>query len=144
MEYRVIKSEKEYKEYSRRVFELFQKKPTKKVEDEIELLDLLINKWEQEHSHVKKMDPVQLLNHLMEVHAVNRDTLVKLLDVDKSTISLIINYKRGLSKSVIRKLSQFFKLSQEAFNRPYELKKDGSRGPKKVILKTKLSVKTSP
>jgi HTH-type transcriptional regulator/antitoxin HigA len=34
----------------------------------------------------------------------------------------MLNYKKGLSKDTIRILSERFKLKQEAFNRPYELK----------------------
>jgi HTH-type transcriptional regulator/antitoxin HigA len=122
MEYKLIKSEKEYKAYSNRVWELSQKKPSKKIEEEIELLDLLIDKWEKEHSNVKSMDPIQLLKYLMENRNMDRDELIDILDVNKSMVSLILNYKRGLSKNAIRKLSQFFKVSQEAFNQNYELK----------------------
>jgi HTH-type transcriptional regulator/antitoxin HigA len=37
-------------------------------------------------------------------------------------VSEILNYKKGFSKSIIRQLSTYFKVSQEAFNRPYALK----------------------
>ena len=33
----------------------------------------------------------------------------------------MLNYKKGLSKQVIRKLADHFKVRQEAFNRPYKL-----------------------
>jgi len=33
----------------------------------------------------------------------------------------MLNYKKGLSKEAIRKLSAYFKVSQEAFNRPHKL-----------------------
>ncbi len=44
------------------------------------------------------------------------------LKVSKGLVSDIINYKKGLSKEIIRLLSDYFKVSQEAFNRPYKLK----------------------
>ena len=50
--------------------------------------------------------------------------LVDILDLSKGTISKILNYPKGLSKDTIRKLSDFFKVSQEAFNRPYKLKNE--------------------
>ena len=37
------------------------------------------------------------------------------------TVSKILNYHKGLSKETIRKLVDFFKVSQETFNRLYEL-----------------------
>ncbi|GAB3366511.1 hypothetical protein GCM10027566_38160 [Arachidicoccus ginsenosidivorans] len=33
----------------------------------------------------------------------------------------MLHYKKGLSKEAIIKLSAYFKVSQEAFNRPYKL-----------------------
>jgi len=36
-------------------------------------------------------------------------------------VSEILHYKKGLSKDAIRILAAHFKLSQEAFNRPYPL-----------------------
>ena len=41
--------------------------------------------------------------------------------MSKGLVSDILNYKKGLSKEVIRKLAERFKVSQEAFNRPYKL-----------------------
>ncbi len=38
------------------------------------------------------------------------------------TFSKILNYHIGLSKETIRTLSEFFKMTQKTFNRPYELK----------------------
>jgi HTH-type transcriptional regulator/antitoxin HigA len=42
--------------------------------------------------------------------------------MSKGYVSDILHYKKGLSKEVIRKLAERFKLSQSAFNRPYKLK----------------------
>jgi HTH-type transcriptional regulator/antitoxin HigA len=47
--------------------------------------------------------------------------LAALLYVGKSTVSDILNRRRGLSKDVIRRLASHFQVAQEAFNRPYEL-----------------------
>jgi HTH-type transcriptional regulator / antitoxin HigA len=47
--------------------------------------------------------------------------LVELLNISKGYVSDILNYKKGLSKDLIRKLADHFKVSQEAFNRPYKL-----------------------
>ena len=47
--------------------------------------------------------------------------LVNLLEISKGYVSDILHYKKGLSKDVIRKLAERFKVSQEAFNRHYKL-----------------------
>jgi HTH-type transcriptional regulator/antitoxin HigA len=58
----------------------------------------------------------------MKVNKLQPADLASILGVGKSLVSDILNYRRGLSKEVIRKLSERFKVSQELFNRPYKLK----------------------
>ena len=58
----------------------------------------------------------------MEDHDLKPKDLSEILDVSKGYISDILHYKKGLSKEVIRTLSTYFKVSQEAFNRPHKLK----------------------
>jgi HTH-type transcriptional regulator/antitoxin HigA len=48
-------------------------------------------------------------------------TMMEILDINKGTLSKILSYKEGLSKEVIRKLADHFKVSQEAFNKPYPI-----------------------
>lgn len=121
MNYTIIKSNKQYNAYCKLLMNLDLGKKSVKTEDEMELLELLIGKWETEHLASKKLDPVQLLNYLIENNNIERGTLISRLGISKSAISQILSYKKGLSKEVIRKLSEIFKVSQEAFNRPYPL-----------------------
>ncbi len=63
----------------------------------------------------------------MEDHDLKANDLVNIIDLSKGIASKILNYQKGLAKEVIRKLSIFFKLTQEAFNRPYELANEVNR-----------------
>lgn len=58
----------------------------------------------------------------MHDHKLKAKDLTEILGVSKGLVSDILNYKKGLSKDIIRLLSAYFKVSQEAFNRPYRLK----------------------
>jgi HTH-type transcriptional regulator/antitoxin HigA len=58
----------------------------------------------------------------MAEHHLKPKDLVNILDLSKGYVSEILNYKKGLSKDVIRKLAAYFAVSQEAFNREYKLK----------------------
>jgi HTH-type transcriptional regulator/antitoxin HigA len=122
LKYTVIKNKSQYKEYSN-IFEelVFSGSKDKNTRDEIALLTLLIEKWDADHNTFADTDPIQLLHSLMEDHNMKAKDFVKLLDVSKGYISDILNYKKGLSKDVIRKLAGHFKISQEAFNKPYKL-----------------------
>lgn len=48
--------------------------------------------------------------------------LVDILGVSKGLVSDILSYKKGLSKTNIRILASYFKISQEALNKSYKLK----------------------
>ena len=123
LKYKVIKTEKQYDEYCKILHDLdfTNKRKSKKIEDEIELLTLLIEKYDEEHNTFDELDPVQLLHSFIKDHNLRAKDLVDILGISKGYVSDILNYKKGLSKDVIRKLADYFKVSQEAFNRPYKL-----------------------
>jgi HTH-type transcriptional regulator/antitoxin HigA len=127
MKYTVIKNKKQYVEYCDKLMELNFKPSSKANNDDIELLEVLIDKWDKDNYKTPKMDPIQLLNFLMSNHNLNRNDLINLLGIGKSAVSQILDYKKGLSKEVIRKLSEHFKVSQEAFNRPYPIKAEENK-----------------
>jgi HTH-type transcriptional regulator/antitoxin HigA len=123
LKYKVISSNTQYKEYSKILENLiFTELKSKNLNDEIALLTLLIEKWDNDHNSFNDLDPVQLLQSFMESHQLKAKDLVDMLGVSKSYVSEILNYRKGFSKVVIRKLAIYFKVSQEAFNRPYVLK----------------------
>ena len=120
LKYKVIKKEEQYKEYCSMLEKLISDNTTN--QDEIELLTLLIEKWDQDRNSFNDSDPIELLRSLMEERKLKSKDLVEILGVSKGLVSDILNYKKGLSKEIIRTLSTHFNLSQEAFNRPYKLK----------------------
>lgn len=122
LKYRVITNKTQYREYCA-VLEglVFSKSKDRNVKDEIALLTLLIEKWDSDHVVTPQVDPIQLLQSFLKDHNLKAKDLVHLLGVSKSYVSDMLNYKKGLSKQVIRKLADYFKISQEAFNRPYPL-----------------------
>ena len=123
LKYKVIKTEKQYDEYCQILHDLdfSNKKKSKKIEEVIDLLTLLIEKYDEEHNIFDEQDPVELLKSLMKEHKLKSINLANKLNVSPGLISDIINYKKGFSKEIIRQLAVLFKLSQEAFNRPYKL-----------------------
>ncbi|WP_026473358.1 helix-turn-helix domain-containing protein [Alkaliflexus imshenetskii] len=120
LKYTVIKNVEQYKKYCD-ILEKLILSDNKASNDEIDLLTLLIEKWDVEHNTFNDSDPIELLKTLMEEHDLKAKDLVNILDLSKGTVSKILNYHKGLSKDTIRRLSDYFKLSQEAFNRPYKL-----------------------
>ena len=123
LKYTVIKSMEQYGNYCNLLQALSETHvDSRKHQDEIELLTLLIEKWDSEHSTLNESDPVQLIRFLMKENNLKAKDLTIILNISKGLVSDILNYKKGLSKDVIRLLAKYFKVSQEAFNRPYKLK----------------------
>lgn len=122
LKYKIIKTEDQYQEYISKLEKILVAVPENSIIEEIELLTLLIEKWDEEHKSFELTDPIQLLHSLMVEHQLKNKDLVGILGVSKGLVSDILNYKKGLSKEIIRTLAKHFSLSQEAFNRPYKLK----------------------
>jgi HTH-type transcriptional regulator/antitoxin HigA len=120
LKYTVIKNIVQYENYCNNLEELIGCDGDE-IKDEIDLLTLLIEKWDNEHNTFGDSDPVEILKAVMEDHNLKAKDLLDILDLSKGTISKILNYQKGLSKDTIRKLSDYFKIGQEAFNRPYKL-----------------------
>ena len=120
LKYTVIKDIEQYRHYCD-VLEDLILQDEQEVQDEIDLLTLLIEKWDTDHSTFMDSNPIELLKELMAENHLKATNLIEILDLSKGTISKILNYRKGLSKDSIRKLSNYFKVSQDAFNRPYEL-----------------------
>src|SRR5690606_7222504 len=89
--------------------------------DEVELLTVLLEHYDATHRHLAETDPIELLKSFMHDHGLKTKDLVEVLGINKGYVSEILNYKKGLSTDVIRKLSARFNVSQDAFNRPYKL-----------------------
>jgi HTH-type transcriptional regulator/antitoxin HigA len=123
LKYKVITSESQYDTYCKALEALvFIENKNQETEDEIELLTLLVETWDNHHRALNLADPIALLQSLMDEHKIKAKDLAEILGMSKGSVSDILNYQKGLSKEVIRKLSDYFKLRQEAFNRSYKLK----------------------
>lgn len=120
LKYTIIKSREQYNQYCSTLEDLLSQ-DNENLEDEIELITVLIEKWDNDNNILSDSDPIETLKYLMESQNMKARDLVEILELSKGTVSKILNYHKGLSKDTIRKLSDYFKVSQEAFNRPYKL-----------------------
>lgn len=131
---KVIKTIEQYYTYCDELEKLTSlKQLSVENEEKIDLLTVLIEKWDDDHSSSVEMHPIELLKQLMDMHDLNAASLSKNTGIDKTVLSKMINHKKGFSKDVIRVLANYFKVKQEAFNRPFhivELEKSASREAK--------------
>ena len=125
LKYKVISDEVQYYEYCDILEKLVFSDEPEKRQDEIDLLTLLIENWDKNNNGIPELDPIELIKSLMEDHDLKQTDLVEIAGVGKSTISEILNYKKRMSKNVIRNLANHFKIQQEALNKPYRLEGEG-------------------
>lgn len=133
LKYKLIKSKTQYNNYCAILEKLAVGKQNSKSEDEIELLTLLIENYDSKQNTFVELDPVELLISFMTDHNLKPTDLAAYLETSRGYVSDILHYKKGLSKEVIRKLALLFSVSQEAFNRPYELSVSSIKTEKKRI-----------
>lgn len=112
VKYGVIKSNKQRVEYAEMLNQLVSADPeSKTAKDEIELLEVLIRKWDKEHDHSKYSsfnDPIAVLRSLMQERNMKSRDLVKVLGVTKGFVSNVLHYRKGLSKENIKVLAEYF------------------------------------
>lgn len=132
IKYKIIKSLSQYKDYCER-HESLTLKDELKFSDELELLELLIEDYDQRLMRKKNdgLNPVELLRTLLKESNTKQSELSKSINVSKQLISDVLNYRRNLSKEMIIKLSKFYSMNQESFSRGYLLKPIHGKSKKK-------------
>jgi HTH-type transcriptional regulator/antitoxin HigA len=103
MEIKVIKTEEQYEATLNRVEEIFDSTKTSETSDELELLTVLIEKYENEYHPIPLPDPIEAIKFRMEQMGYQQKDLAKVIGL-KSRTSEILNRKRKLTIDVIRKL----------------------------------------
>ncbi len=101
MNIHLIKTEENYNQALKRLDEIFDAKKGTEEGDELELLGLLIEQYENEHFPIDLPDPIEAIKFRMEQLGYNQNDLAKIIGF-KSRASEILNKKRKLSLEMIR------------------------------------------
>jgi HTH-type transcriptional regulator/antitoxin HigA len=118
MNWKVIKTEKEYQIALGRLEEIFDSKKNSKNGDELELLSLLIDNYEKEKFPIDLPDPIAAIKFRMEQLGYNQKDLSDVIGL-KSRVSEILNKKRKLTLDMIRKLHEVLGIPTEVLIREY-------------------------
>lgn len=122
--YSKIKTDEQYNAYCKKlrglIFNKTKDNPDN-VNEHIELLSLLINDWNERQYDGNELDPISMLKSLMKDHGLKQQHIAEICEVNKSFVSEVLNYKKYLSKKMIRKLADHFKIRQDGLNQTYKL-----------------------
>jgi len=98
-----IKTKKDYTQALERLDSIFDSKKGSSEGDELEVLSILIGKYEDEHFPIGLPDPIEAIKFRMEQLGYSQSDLAKVVGL-KSRASEILNKKRKLSLDMIRQL----------------------------------------
>ena len=112
--FKLIKSEKQYEEYLNIAETLLDidSEPGSKEGDELELLTLLIEKYEDEHYPIDFPDPIEAIKFRMEHQGITQKELALYIG-SPSKVSEVLNRKRPLTLKMIRALNTHLKIPAE-------------------------------
>jgi HTH-type transcriptional regulator/antitoxin HigA len=114
-----IKTEKDYQESLKRLDIIFDAKKGTSEGDELEILSILIDKYENEKFPIGFPDPIEAIKFRMEQMGYNQNDLAKVVGL-KSRASEILNKKRKLTLEMIRKLHDNLKIPTEVLIQAYK------------------------
>lgn len=118
MEIKPIKNEQDYFQALERLEIIFNAKPGTKVGDELEILGILLEKYENENFPIELPDPIEAIKFRMEQLNYSQNDLAAVIGL-KSRASEILNKKRKLSLEMIRRLTEKMHIPSEVLIQAY-------------------------
>lgn len=113
MNIKPIKTENDYKIALERIEQIHNAKPNTKESDELEILLILVEAYEEEHYIIEAPSAIEAIKFRMEQEGLRQKDLTPILG-DKSIVSKILNGKRELTVDMIRKLHQILNIPFES------------------------------
>jgi HTH-type transcriptional regulator/antitoxin HigA len=98
---------------------IFDAAPNTAAGDELELLSLLIDNYEKEHCPIKLPDPIEAIKFRMEQLGYKTTDLAAVIGYN-SHASEVLNRKRKLSLSMMRRLHTQMRIPAEVLMQEYE------------------------
>ena len=118
MKIKPIKTEKDYNQALERLEVIFDAKKGTKEGDELEILGILIDNYENEFFPINLPDPIEAIKFRMEQFDYSQNDLATVIGL-KSRASEILNKKRKLSLEMIRNLHDKLKIPTEVLIQSY-------------------------
>jgi HTH-type transcriptional regulator/antitoxin HigA len=139
MKTKILKTEQEYNAACDRIYELMHSteeaiESDSKKGEEMELLSLLVEKYEQEHHQLDAPDPIAAIKFRMEQMNLRQQDVAPLFG-GKTRVSEVLNGKRALTLKMITLLNRYLGIPLESMicgNKDIQLEDKH----KKILLKT--------
>jgi len=118
MKTKILKTELEYNEACERIYELIHSsensiEPDSPEGEEMELLSLLVEKYEQENYRLEAPSPIESIKFRMEQMNLNQNDIAPLFG-GKTRVSEVLNGKRALTLKMITLLNRYLGIPLES------------------------------
>lgn len=113
-----IRNEKDYQKALDRLEDIFDAQKGTEEGDELEILSILIDRYENENFTIEMPDPIEAIKFRMEQMGMKQKDLAEVVGF-KSRVSEILSKKRKLNLDMIRKLSTTLHIPTEVLVQDY-------------------------
>ncbi|MCF8378721.1 MAG: hypothetical protein K9H49_04035 [Bacteroidales bacterium] len=120
MNLKPIKTEEDYRAALKRLEIIFDAKLGTPESDELDILGLMVDDYENRHYPIGAPDPIEAIKIRMEEMHLKQVDLISEIG-GKSRVSEILNRKRRLTIGMIRKLATRLNLSVNLLIKDYQL-----------------------
>jgi HTH-type transcriptional regulator/antitoxin HigA len=117
-----IRTNADYRAAMARIDDLMDAEHGSREGDELDVLATLVEVYEQKYFPIESPDPIEFIKNAMELKGLDQTGLAKILD-SRSHASEILNKKRALTLSQIRKIAMEWHVPADPLIREYELVK---------------------
>ena len=131
MHIKPVNTFEDYEAATKRIEFLMDAAPGEKEFEELEVLSILVESFEEKNFPIKSPDPIEAIKFRMEQLGLNRLDLEKVMLCGRGRVSEILNKKRALTLSMIRALNQAFKIPSEVLVQEYTLSQNNIREEQK-------------
>ncbi len=120
MNIKPIKTEKDYSNTLSQIERLMEAKPNTSQMDELEVLTILVEAYEEQHYKIEAPDPIEAIKFRMEQEGLKQKDLITIVG-SKSRVSEILNKKRKLTIEMIRNLHKQLHIPIESLFLDYKI-----------------------
>ena len=113
-----IRNEKDYRKALERLEVIFDAKKGTEKGDELEILSILIDNYENDNFPIGMPDPIEAIKFRMEQMGMKQKDLAEVVGF-KSRVSEILSKKRKLTLDMIRKLNTTLHIPTEVLVQDY-------------------------
>ena len=111
--FKPIRTEEDYSKALEHIDNLMDLPETQEALDELEILSILVEKYEDERFPIDTPDPVEAIKFRMEQMGLSNSDLAKTLG-GANRVSEVLNKKRSLSINMIRNLHRDYNIPYES------------------------------